>query len=235
MKSDSLVISMTDRELYKSSSEQIILIIPKSKSKNYQLVIELARKVESKQVQIDEKLFTLCLIDPSELRDCEIASEILRTAGDWKGFSHVYKGRTLGRPFVTAMILSCIMDAMRCQNPLANCLRHLRESEFIKRPTYSQLDYTGFTITAPCKQAAYNFYEPLIPISPEDQYQAFSVEKDVYWCPFFNMDNFKKNSHQAPKGNNNSNDDTVESAIQELVDVINDEHESGLLNFKDKE
>ncbi|KGP42284.1 hypothetical protein [Morganella morganii] len=197
MNSDISIPTFSDRDLYQNSSDNILLVIPKSRSKNYKLAIELAAKVTSRQVIVDEKLFTLCSINPSVLRDCEIACEILNVAGGWKGFTHIYKGRTLGNSWATSMVLSCIMDATRCNNPLANCLCHLRESEFLKKPTYTDMDNVGFTITAPCKKAAYRFYDPLIPVSPEDQYQAFSVEKDVYWCPFFKMENFSMVTKKA--------------------------------------
>ncbi|HDU8307883.1 hypothetical protein [Morganella morganii] len=193
---DSAITEMSDRDLYNSSSDKLLLVIPRSKSKNHQLAIELAMKVESRQIKIDNNLFTLCLISPAIFRDCEIAISILRIAGDWKGFSQIYNGKTLRSSFMTATVISCIMDAMRCKNPLANCLRHLREDEILKNPTYTPLDYIGFSVVAPCKHAAHRFYEPLLPVSVEDQYQAFTVEHDVYWCPLFNMENFKEISNR---------------------------------------
>ncbi|HHR6573238.1 TPA: hypothetical protein ACS8DH_000668 [Providencia alcalifaciens] len=215
---------MTDRDLYASSSGCLLLVIPKSKSKNYQLVLEMAKKVESRQVKVDDNVFTLCLISPTTFRDCEIACEILRVAGEWKGFSHIYNGKTLRSTFMTATVISCIMDAMRCQNPLANCLTHLREYEIIKNPTYTPLDNIGFSIVAPCKHAAHRFYEPLIPVSVEDQYQAFTVEHDVYWCPLFNMKHFKEIATQ-PKDKEVKHvpRDDIENLIKMISASINDE------------
>ena len=218
------MVQMTDRDLYASSSGCLLLVIPKSKSKNYHLVLEMARKVECKQVKINDNIFTLCLISTTTFRDCEIASEILRVAGEWKGFSHIYNGKTLRSTFMTATVISCIMDAMRCQNPLANCLRHLKEYEILKNPTYTPQDNIGFSVISPCKHASHRFYEPLIPVSVEDQYQAFSVEHDVYWCPLFNMKHFKKiNIHPKDKEVKNVPHDNISNLIKMISNSINEE------------
>lgn len=191
MTSELAVKNMSDAELYRSSSTKLALLIPKSRSKNHSLALKFASLTESFQVYVEEQLFTICYIDLSSARDCEIASKIISVSQNWKGFSIVFKGRTLSSFHLSYQVLPCITDAMQCESKKAHCSKMVRGNSYIKDYRYVDYKICNFDLLLPCKLASYGFYEPSLDVPINEQYQAHAVDMGVNWCPFFNADNIK--------------------------------------------
>ncbi|AXF76040.1 hypothetical protein LU604_10980 [Erwinia tracheiphila] len=194
MKNDLSIKSMSDADVYRSSSMKLVLLIPNSKSKNHSLAIKFASLTESYQVYVEEQLFTICyitLITLSSARDCEIASKIINVAQNWKGFSIVYKGRTLSGFHLSYQVLPCITDAIQSQSKSAHCSKMLRGNSYIKDYRYVDYKICNFDLLVPCKIASLGFFEPSLDVPINEQYQAHAVQMGVNWCPFFNADNIK--------------------------------------------
>ena len=192
MTTDIVTRNMSDVDVYRESDQKLLLLIPKSRSKNYGVAIKIAVKLQSYQAAVDGQLFTICLVDLLSARDCELAKNVAELASNWKGFSIIYKGQTLSNFYAATTVLPCIKNAIQCNNPQANCLERIQETRFIKNHPYFGPKLVKFDIVVPCKQAAFAFYDHLIGIPINDQYQAYAVERGVNWCPFFDLNSLKK-------------------------------------------
>ncbi|CAM3601740.1 MULTISPECIES: hypothetical protein [Yersinia] len=191
MKNDLAIKNMSDADVYRSSSAKMALLIPKSRSKNHSLALKFSSLTESFQVYVEEQLFTICYIDLSSARDCEIASKIISVAQGWKGFSIVFKGKTLSNLHLSYQVLPCITDAVQCESKKAHCSKMARGNSYIKDYQYVDYKICNFDILLPCKLASHGFYEPSLDVPINEQYQAHAVNMGVNWCPFFNADNIK--------------------------------------------
>lgn len=187
MNHDLSVPSMTDAEIYRSSSTKLTLLIPKSRSKNHALALKFASLIESFQTYVEGQLFTICYVDLKTPRDCEVAVKIINLAGNWKGFSAIFKGRTLSNFLLSYKVLPCITEAMQCVNTKAHCSKVVRGNAYIKNYHFVDYQICDFELILPCRIAGYGFYEPALNIPVNEQYQAYAVEMDVHWCPFFDI------------------------------------------------
>ncbi len=182
---------MTDADVYRSSSTKVVLLIPNSRSKNHSLALKFAALTESYQVYVEEQLFTVCYIDLTIARDCEIASKVINIAQAWKGFSIVFKGRSIASFHLSYQVLPCITDAMQCTSKKAHCSKMARGNSYIKNYRYVNYKICDFDLLLPCKLADSGFYEPSLGVPINEQYQAHAVDMGVQWCPFFNADDIK--------------------------------------------
>lgn len=190
-KNELSVPHMKDADVYKSSASKLLLLIPKSRSKNHSLALKYAGLVESIQVYVEEQLFTICYIDIGIARNCEIASKIINLAQGWKGFAVVYKGKTISSFHLSYRLLPCIIKATQCNSKKAHCSQRVNGNAYIKNHGFANYRICDFDLIIPCKLADVGFYEPALDVPINEQYQAMAVELGVHWCPFFNADNIQ--------------------------------------------
>ncbi|HHE4909548.1 TPA: hypothetical protein ACPFK7_003761 [Proteus mirabilis] len=191
MKNELSISTIKDRDVYKSSSEKLLLLIPKSRSKNHPLAMKYASVIDSVQVYIEEQLFTICYIDLTNHRDCEVAQKIINISSGWKGFSAVFKGMTITSFHLSYRVLPCIKEALCCTSKKAHCSKMATGNSYIREHRYVDYQICNFDLLLPCKLADMGFYEPHLDVSINDQYQAMAVRMGVNWCPFFNADDIK--------------------------------------------
>lgn len=186
-----LVATYSDSEVYANSGSRLIILLPKSSSKNYALTLKLASLVDSHQASIEGQMFTACFVDLVKLRECEIADKIIRLADNWKGFAVIYKGKTLTGTLRLYQVLPCMMEASECSNPAAHCSYRFHQDSFLLSYQYSNYRVCDFDLIIPCKLVNMAFYDPDMDASLEEQFQARAVSTGIHWCPFFNLKGMK--------------------------------------------
>jgi len=185
--------SLTTADINDLSERGLVMVIPISKSKNFPFVEKLSSLLRAIRGNVNGSQVVICLADLSSPRECDLSLNIIKMAGDWKGFSVVSRRVTLSS-FSYYQVIPCIIEAFQCNNPKAHCHTRVNDASFLRTYALYPLDLVdrdGLEAILPCKLASYGFYDPQIDASLEDQYQAHAVSRGVHWCPHFNEQDIK--------------------------------------------
>lgn len=184
----------------------LVLVFPKSSSKNFPLVLNIAEGAEKFTVGDINGKQTYFVCFAKNQADAGRAIAILDYVRSWKGVQIFSGGKLLQNSYHVAQVIHCFLESQTCRDPQAHCHKVIDDPfseevepqgislsvRLVDRPTLKQeveIDRYLF----PC-QFLFNRFRFQIdhPSSPADQIQASAVKNGCNWCPNFEPDKWKK-------------------------------------------
>lgn len=184
----------------------LVVVFPKSSSKNFPLALSIAEGAEQFAVTDINGKPTYFVCFSSSKSDAGRALAMLGYIQGWKGVQIFSKGKVLQNTYRVNEVLSCFMDALSCRDYSAHCHKIIDDpfsdevedhslslsiSIAEKPPLKQEVEIDRYSF--PCKYLFHWFrFEKDHPASTEDLIQAGAVSQGCDWCPNFNPDNWQK-------------------------------------------
>ena len=184
----------------------LVVIFPKSTSKNFPLALSISEGAEQFAVANINGKPTYFVCFASNASDAGRALAILDYVQNWKGVQIFSRGRMLHNSYSASEVLRCYTDSQSCRDYSAHCFK------IIDDPFSEEVDKSGLSLSIsivekpslkheieidrfsfPCQNLFHSFgFQRDHPASVEDLIQAGGVSQGCDWCPNFNPNNWKK-------------------------------------------
>lgn len=184
----------------------LVIVFPKSSSKNFALATNIAEGAAQFAVAEINGKPTYFVCFSSNQTDVGRALALLDYVQSWKGTQIFSKGKILQNSYRVHEVLSCYLDSQSCRDYTAHCHQIIDDpfSEEIedrsmsfsisiaeKPPLKHEVEINRYSF--PCRYLFHRFrFQKNHPASEEDQIQASAVSQGCEWCPNFNPDHWKK-------------------------------------------
>ena len=184
----------------------LVIVFPKSSSKNFPLALNIAEGAEQFGVaEINRKpIYFVCF--GNSQADAGRAIALLDYVRTWKGVQIFSRGRLLQSSYSVEQVLNSFLEAQSCRDPTAHChsviddpfSEEIEEKglslsiQVVERPPIKyEIEIKRFSF--PCKFLLHRFrFQKEHPATAQDQIQAAAVSQGCDWCPNFNPDNWKQ-------------------------------------------
>ncbi|MBU83833.1 hypothetical protein [Alcanivorax sp.] len=184
----------------------LVLVFPKSTSKNFPLVLNIAEGAEQYAVSDINGKPTYFICFGANQADAGRAVAILDYVSTWKGVQIFSRGKLLQNSYHVAQVLNCYLESQSCRDYQAHC------HKVIDDPISEEVEDRGLSLSIrlvdrpplkheveidrylfPCQFLLNRFrFQDDHPSSPADQIQASAVKNGCDWCPNFEPDRWKK-------------------------------------------
>lgn len=178
---------------------KLLLYVAKSTSSNMPLVLNMLQQAnEFAEILIGKKPIYMSAFELSKEK-LPFVFEIIKIAGDWKGFSIFLNQQPLERFSRTYDVLSCYYQALQCDDHKAYCnsIYEHRPSTLsiiicLTPPEQEEKPIEKWLI--PCRKLYYshNRISEQHPSSAKHQLQAMAVERNCHWCPFLKLEDYHR-------------------------------------------
>lgn len=183
----------------------IVVVFPKSGSKNFPLALSIAQGANRYAVtEIGGTQMHIASFARNQA-DAGRASALLDYIGGWKGVMMFSCGKVILNTYSIAQIIDCYLEACACRDIKAHCQRIIDdpfspEDQYVhmsisirlaEKPPIKQ-EVKIYRYVFPCKQLLSLFiFQKDHPSSVQDQIQAAGVGRGCDICPHFSPDDFK--------------------------------------------
>ena len=184
------------------SSHFSVVVFSKSQSSVYAEAVEVAECAATYQQTSVGKRTQHCAIFSNSPEQIRYAMRLTQLTCDWKGAMYFARGRLIS-PFggwAALEVLSCIETASQCNDWKAHCLTVKERMEpilcsgnlMLQQGMDSQGGVRRGRYLFPCTLLTMYFELDAGPTSTlVDQVQAKAVARNVDWCPYFDLANFR--------------------------------------------
>ncbi|MFA6700962.1 MAG: hypothetical protein WCS28_12440 [Thiomicrospira sp.] len=200
------IVRLSD-PLTESIGNLLVVMFPKSTSKNYPLALNIAEGAAHYDAKVINGILINYAVFSKAREQAGRAQVLLDYISEWKGVQVFVNGHQEKDLFKVTRVLICYLKASGCNDWRAHCFK------VIDDPLRQEADNRGLGITIrvtdkpplpkmaveidqyvfPCSLIYhYKVFQANHPASFEDQIQAEAVKYDASWCPFFDATNFKK-------------------------------------------
>ncbi len=156
-----------------------VFVIGPSRSANWKTVKRLCAVSPYYQENEDGMLMAAFSF---ERREFEVAYEVLRLAGSWKGSFLFYRGKRITFYYMWQWI-HCYKQSLDVENLTAHCISFYELS--------SVRHDTRFSVTYPCRNFAPYTVDVDAPVDVREQVLASGQAQGFTLCPHFNIENFR--------------------------------------------
>lgn len=204
---------MTDKQLANkidpfgaSLRYMLVLVFPKSTSKYFPLVLNIAEGAERYAVADISGKPTYFVCFGANQADAGRAVAILDYVRTWKGVQIFSRGKLLQNSYHVAQVINCYLESQSCRDYQAHC------HSVIDDPYSEDLEHQGLSLSIrlvdkptlkqevevdrylfPCNFLKSRFrFQKDHPSSSADQIQASAVKNGCDWCPNFEPDKWEK-------------------------------------------
>lgn len=204
-----------DEDVFRLSKDNLLVVVfAKTNSPYFSKVLGIASGATRYMEQKDEKSSVHTCVFGRSKEQAARAIVLLRFVESWATVQVFVGGRLVtGSLGVVLATLECFQTASACLNPEAHCL--LLTDQLFKEKCRERYG-TAMTIQllmpgeqpsqdsqgiqekpcrfiVPCRRVfGYEKIEREHPASWQDQVQAIAVQRDVDWCPFFDLSKFRQ-------------------------------------------
>ncbi|MBK8202403.1 MAG: hypothetical protein IPK68_08875 [Bdellovibrionales bacterium] len=188
-------VRITSIEESKAASQGNLIAVafPKSSSRNYRAMVELAQKAQSYcEATLGDKVFH-CAVFGRDRTQASTAVMVVAAVQDWKGTQIFVNGRPLERFYNVEKTLRCYLDSLDAIETKAHC--HFIYTDVADDISMMKITRNG-KYHVPCRMLE-GFVREVVrnPISgPEADIQAASIRRGCFWCPNFNPKEFRQTS-----------------------------------------
>jgi|TARA_R100000049_G_C1956766_1_gene114019 hypothetical protein len=206
-------MSVTGKQLEKlidpfdaSLQHMLVLVFPRSTSKNFPLVLNIAEGAEQYAVAEINGKPTYFVCFGANQSDAGRAIAILDYVRTWKGVQVFSRGKLLQNSYHVGQVLNCYLESQACRDYQAHC------HKVIDDPFSEEVEDRGLSLSIrfmdrlslkhevemgrylfPCQFLFHRFmFQKDHPSSPADQIQASAVKNGCDWCPNFEPDRWEK-------------------------------------------
>lgn len=195
-----------------SKDNLIVVVFAKTNSPYFALVVNIAKGASAYvETKLDKTSLHTCVFGRSPEQAARAIS-LLRYVESWTTKQLFVAGRLVTGDVHSVMAtLECYQSACHCTNPDANCLIvtddiFMRDKQYPiatmmtiriampedgEPPEENAVKATRYVM--PCQRAfRYDKIERNHPASWKDQVQAIAVQRDVDWCPCFDLSKFRQ-------------------------------------------
>lgn len=179
-------------ESEKASEGNLIgVAFPKSSSRSYQMIVDLARKASFYgEVEIGDKTFH-CAVFGKDKSQASNAVIVIDSVKDWKHTRIFVRGRILERHYNVVDTLKCFLDSLDSLDTKAYC--HFVYRDIADEFTINHVTLNGAYLV-PCRRLQ-GFVREIVryPVGgPEADVQAAAIRRGCFWCPHFNPKEFRQ-------------------------------------------
>lgn len=176
-----------------------VVVFSKTNSVVYPESVEVARFAAVYREANDERTVRHFAAFDESPEQVGFAMRLTRLTCDWKGTMYFARGRMVS-PYggwSALEVLTCLSTAQHCSDWKAHCLSVVDNLEPLEAFPFLQLPssgarYDGGRYLFPCAQLRMYFSLDRGPLSSlSDRVQAKAVERNVDWCPYFDIGNFR--------------------------------------------
>lgn len=184
----------------------LVIVFPKSSSKNFSLALNIAEGAKQFGVsKVGGKPIYFACFGKNQV-DVGRAIAVLDYVRTWKGVQIFSGGRLLLNTYGIEQVLSCFLKAQSCKDPSAHCHSIIDDpfSDEIEDeslsisihasehpPLIQEIEIKRFLF--PCNFLLQRFrLQKEHPATVENQIQAAAVSQGCDWCPNFNQDDWKQ-------------------------------------------
>jgi hypothetical protein len=179
-----------------SAKNLIAVAFPKSPSKSYEMVVDLAKKALSyDEVTLGNKMFH-CAVFGKDKSQASNAIIVIDAVKDWKQTRIFVRGRILERHYNVVETLRCYLDSLESLDPKAYC--NFVYTDLADEFSLFNIPVKG-TYFVPCRKLE-GFMREIVryPIGgPEADIQAAAIRRGCFWCPNFNPKGFRQIKGEA--------------------------------------
>lgn len=186
---------ITSIEESKTASEGNLISVafPKSTSKNYLAMVELAKKaLFYGETKLGGRIYHCAVFGCSKIQ-ASTAVMVVEVVKDWNGTKIFVGGRPLERFYNVERTLRCYLNSFDAIDVKAHC--HFIYSDVADEVSMMKIVKHGKYLV-PCRMLE-GFVREVVrnPIAgPEADIQAAAIRRGCYWCPNFNPKDFRKTS-----------------------------------------
>jgi hypothetical protein len=200
------LVRLTD-PLTESISNLMVVLFPKSTSKNYPLAVNIAKGAAYHDAKVIDGIWVNYTVFSKTREQAGRLQALLDYIAEWKGIQVFVNGQLEKDLIKVNRVLVCYLKASNCTDWRAHCFKVI-DDPLSEEPDKSGLGMTiRITDKPPMSKVAveidqyvfpcsliyhYKVFQANHPSSMEDQIQAEAVRYGCSWCPFFDPANFKK-------------------------------------------
>lgn len=174
-----------------SSGNLIAVAFPKSSSRNYLAMVELAQKAQGYcEATLGNRAYH-CAVFGRDRSQASTAVMVVAAVQDWKGTQIFVNGRPLERFYNVERTLRCYLDSLDALDKKAHC-------NFIYTDVGDMISVLNIVTEGayhvPCRMLE-GFVREVVrhPIAgPEADIQAAAIRRGCFWCPNFNPKEFRQ-------------------------------------------
>lgn len=181
------------------SDHFFVVTFSKTSSIVYQEAVEVARLASVYREAGDGRKVRHCAVFHDSPDQVRVAMRLTQLTRDWKGTMYFARGRLI-TPYggwSALEVLTCLSTAQRCTDWKAHCLSVIDNIEALESFEFRQLpsstrDRADGRYLFPCALLKMYFTLDRGPVSSlADRVQAKAVARNVDWCPYFSIGNFR--------------------------------------------
>lgn len=199
-------LAKTPDPIAESIGNLMVVLFPKSTSKNYPLAVNIAKGAHYFDARLIDGIPINYAVFTKNPEQAGRLQALLDFVSAWKGIQVFVDGRLEKDLIKINRVLVCYLKASACVDWRAHCFKVIDDPSLEKakrsdlgltiritdKPPMPKESIAINQFTFPCSLIYhYNVFQANHPASLETQIQAEAVQFGANWCPFFEQSNFK--------------------------------------------